>query len=255
VTTWGLVVIFVSSFFAGMVNSVAGGGTLLTFPTLVFLGINPIVANATNAVGLWPGSFAGMLGFRKDMVGTRHWIMLLIWPSIAGGAAGAILLLRTPTKVFSEIAPILVLLATFLLAVQDPISRRFGSPGSDHDAPRWTVGAIVGQFLVALYGGFFGAGIGIMMLATLGLLGLTDIHRMNGLKNLFAICINGVAAIYFIVSGAVLWPEALVMALGAVAGGFGGAGIAHRLGRTFVRRLVIAIGIVSSLALAIRLAV
>ena len=254
-TPWRFVVIFVASFLAGIVNSVAGGGTLLTFPTLVFLGINPIVANATNAVGLWPGSFAGMLGFRRDMVGTKRWVMLLIWPSLAGGALGAILLLRTPTKVFSAIAPILVLLATVLLAVQDPISRRFGTPGSDHEAPRWTAGAIVGQFFVALYGGFFGAGIGIMMLATLGLLGLTDIHRMNGLKNLFAICINGVAAIYFIVSGAVLWPEAAVMAVAAVLGGFGGAGIAHRLGRTFVRRVVIAIGIVSSLLLTVRLLV
>src|SRR5207247_2598379 len=111
---------------AGMVNAVAGGGTLLSFPTLVFLGVNPIVANATNTVGLWPGSFAGVLGFRRDMGGARRWAQLLLWPSLAGGVLGAVLLLRTPTHVFERIAPFLVLAATILLAGQEPLSRRFG---------------------------------------------------------------------------------------------------------------------------------
>jgi uncharacterized membrane protein YfcA len=248
-----LVLVFAISLLAGMVNSVAGGGTLLSFPTLVFLGVGPIAANATNTVGLWPGSFAGVLGFRKDMEGARRWALLLIWPSIAGGVLGAFLLLRTPTKVFSNLAPILVLLATVLLAMQDRIARRIGSPlGGELESGRWVVGAVVGQFLVSVYGGFFGAGIGILMLATLGLLGLTDIHQMNGVKNLFAICINGVAAIYFAVSGAIVWSVAAVMAVGAILGGFGGAGLAHRLGRTFVRRVVIGIGIASAVALAVR---
>ncbi len=251
---WRLMAVFVVSLVAGAVNAVAGGGTLLSFPTLVFLGVPPITANATNTLGLWPGSFAGVLGFRRDMRGTRRWVVLLIWPSLAGGIVGAVLLLRTPEDVFAAISPILVLTATVLLAVQDPITRRLGTPsGAEHGSPRWALAAVTVQFAVAVYGGFFGAGIGILMLAALGLLGLTDIHQMNGLKNTFAICINGVAAIYFAASGAVLWSVAAVMAVGAVLGGFGGAGIAHRMGRTFIRRVVIVIGIASAVALTIRL--
>jgi uncharacterized membrane protein YfcA len=248
------VVVFVASFLAGMVNSVAGGGTLLSFPTLIFLGIGPITANATNTVGLWPGSFAGVVGFRRDMRGTRRWVLLLIWPSIAGGIVGAFLLLHTPPDVFSAIVPILVLSATMLLAAQDTLTRWLGTPAAAaHDRPRWAMAAVGAQFAVATYGGFFGAGIGILMLAALGLLGLTDIHTMNGLKNLFAICINGVAAVYFVASGAVLWSVVVVMAIASILGGLGGAGIAHRMGRTFVRRVVIGVGIVSTVALTVRL--
>jgi uncharacterized membrane protein YfcA len=249
-----LIVVFVVSLAAGSVNAIAGGGTLLSFPTLVFLGVGPIAANATNALGLWPGSFAGLLGFRRDMAGARRWAVQLIWPSLAGGVLGAFLLLRTPADVFSAISPVLVLLATFLLAIQDRLARWIGLPADDGSTTRrWAAGAVAGQFAVAVYGGFFGAGIGILMLATLGLLGLTDIHQMNGLKNLFAICINGVAAVYFAISGAVVWSDAGIMAAGAILGGFGGAGLAHRLGRTFVRRVVIGIGISSAAALTIRL--
>jgi uncharacterized membrane protein YfcA len=245
-------VVFGVSIAAGMVNAVAGGGTLLSFPTLVFLGVNPITANATNALGLWPGSLAGVVGFRRDMTGARRWAMLLLWPSLAGGVVGAVLLLRTPSDVFERIAPFLVLVATVLLAVQEPVSRRLRGSASGHGSNRWTVVAVVAQFVVSVYGGFFGAGIGILMLATLGLMGLTDIHQMNGLKNLFAISINGVAAIYFAASGAVAWSVAATMAVGAVVGGLGGAGLAHRLGRTFVRGTVITIGVGSSVALAIK---
>ena len=243
---------------AGLVNAVAGGGTLLSFPTLVFLGVNPITANATNTLGLWPGSFAGVMGFRRDMAGARRWALLLLWPSLAGGILGAFLLLRTPSHVFERIAPFLVLAATTLLAVQEPVSRRFRrlgighGPNGSNGSNGWAVAAVAGQFVVATYGGFFGAGIGILMLATLGLMGLTDIHQMNGLKNLFAISINGVAAIYFAASGAVRWSVAATMAVGAIAGGLGGAGLAHRLGRGFVRTAVVAIGVGSSVALAVR---
>ncbi len=247
-----LAVVFGVSVAAGMVNAVAGGGTLLSFPTLVFLGVNPITANATNTVGLWPGSLAGVVGFRRDMVGVRRWALLLLWPSLAGGVLGAVLLLRTPSDVFERIAPFLVLVATILLAVQEPVSRRLRGSATGHGSNRWTVAAVAAQFVVSVYGGFFGAGIGILMLATLGLMGLTDIHQMNGLKNLFAISINGVAAIYFAASGAVSWSVAAAMAVGAVAGGLGGAGLAHRLGRGFVRGTVIAIGVGSSVALAVK---
>src|SRR5439155_24931542 len=168
------------------------------------------------------------------------------------GILGAFLLLRTPSQVFERIAPFLVLAATILLAVQEPVASRFRRLGIGHGSRGWAVAAVAGQFVVATDGGFFGAGIGILMLATLGLMGLTDIHQMNGLKNLFAISINGVAAIYFAASGAVRWSVVATMAVGAMAGGLGGAGLAHRLGRGFVRTAVVAIGIGSSVALAVR---
>lgn len=245
--------IFASAFAAGAVNSVAGGGTLISFPTLVWLGRNPILANTTNAVALWPGSLAGLYGFRREVRGSRFWVLLLTAPSIIGGIIGAILLLRTSTKTFSAIVPYLLLSATILLAAQEFITRklRLGeSAQKPHEASRaWLAGAVLFQFCVGVYGGYFGAGIGILMLAALGLLGLADIHQMNGLKNLLAFYINGIAAIYFAISGAVLWTDVFVMATGAMCGGFFGSGLARRLGRKVVRYVVVFIGLAMTIAL------
>ncbi|PYP85135.1 MAG: sulfite exporter TauE/SafE family protein [Blastocatellia bacterium AA13] len=242
-------IILLAGFVAGMINSVAGGGTLLTFPILVWLGRAPIPANATNAVAICPGSFASMIGFRREIRDSRRWLLLLGLPSAAGAVVGAILLLRTPPATFETLVPLLILGATILFAAQEPLIRLLRL---DPESPRsnaWWAGAIVFQFFVALYGGYFGAGMGILMLAALALLGLTDIHRMNGLKNFFAACINGVAAIYFIWRGSIIWPDAIVMIVGTIAGGYGGAGIARRLGRGFVRRAVVFIGLAMTLSL------
>jgi uncharacterized membrane protein YfcA len=237
---------------AGFVNSIAGGGSLLTFPTLVWVGIPPVLASATNTVGLWPGSFGGVVGFRRHLP-ERSVSVLLGIPSLAGGIIGAVLLLRTPQDVFEGLAPVLVLLATVLLAVQEPLAKKIirGSLVGERTA-RFATAAVVFQLLVGVYGGFFGAGIGIMMLAALAVLGLTDIHQMNGLKNLLAILINGVAAAYFITRGAVLWTDAILMAVASIAGGLGGAALANRLGRRLVRKAVIAIGIAASVSLLLK---
>ena len=163
-------------------------------------------------------------------------------------------MLKTPSATFSALAPYLILLATLLFSVQEPLTRRMkrdsvtGAP----PGPAWWTGAVCFQFLVAVYGGYFGAGIGILMLAALGLLGLTDIHRMNGLKNFLALLVNGLASAYFVWERAVSWPHALVMIVGAVGGGYGGAGLARRLGRTFVRRFVVFVGLAMALSLLIR---
>jgi hypothetical protein len=246
---WKPAVIFAAAFFAGAINSVAGGGTLVSFPALVWIGRDPILANATNAVALWPGSFASMVGFRRQIAGSLGWILMLGAPSLLGGALGAFLLLRTPSKTFSQLVPFLILAATLLIALQEPISRLFNRNPGDHPSPKWRAGAIAFQFLVAVYGGYFGAGIGILMLAALGLLGLSDIHRMNGLKNFFAFSINAVASIYFVVCGKVIWGDALLMAAGAVLGGYGGANLALRLGRKAVRAAVVAIGFLMAMSL------
>jgi hypothetical protein len=245
----------VAGLIAGMVNSVAGGGTLLSFPALVWIGVSPISANATNAVALWPGSLAGMFGFRKELGDVRRWMLILGPPSLIGAAAGAFLLLRTPPETFSIIVPYLIAAATVLFAAQEPIGRLLRSKSREvNDSPRraWWISAIVFQFFVAVYGGYFGAGIGILMLAALGLLGLTDIHQMNGLKGFFAVCINAVASAYFIWAAAVSWRHCLVMTVGAIAGGFGGAGLARKVGRTTVRRAVVAIGLALAVSLFLR---
>ncbi|HXK62083.1 MAG TPA: sulfite exporter TauE/SafE family protein [Acidobacteriota bacterium] len=246
---WDYPIILTVGVFAGMVNSVAGGGTLITFPTLVWLGRDPILANATNTLALWPGSVAGMLGFRRYLQGSRNWLVLLSIPSVLGGVFGAFLLLQTPSETFSYIVPYLILVATLLLALQEPLQHLLLTNRSHNETRLWWAGALFFQFLVAVYGGYFGAGIGIMMLAVLGLLRLTDIYQMNGLKNFFAFCINGVAAVYFAAAGSVSWVDATVMAVGAIAGGYGGASLAQKLGRRAVRFIAVGVGFAMTVSL------
>ncbi len=240
---------FAPWFAAGAVNSIAGGGTLLSFPTLIWLGRDPIVANATNAIALWPGSLAAMLGFRRELASAHRPALWLTAPSIVGGALGAALLLHTPSKVFGALVPYLILFATALFAAQRPITRALG-PRTLHGASRhsWLLAAGF-QLLVATYGGYFGAGMGIVMLAALALLGLADIHEANALKNLFAVCINGIAAALFVAGSAIDWPDAALMATGAIAGGFFGAELGRRLGREFVHRAVVTIGLAAALSM------
>lgn len=241
---------FAAAFAAGAMNSVAGGGTLLTFPTLIWLGLNSVSANATSTVAIWPGSLGGMVGYRRELKGVDSRLLWLAVPSLVGGITGALLLKFTPPAIFDKLVPWLILFATLLFLVQGPIQKRLGGGGAGQKhSLHWLAGAFVFQFLVAVYGGYFGAGIGILMLAALSILGIADIHQMNGLKNFFALCINGVAAIYFIVAGMVSWPFVLVMAVGAILGGVLGAGIARKLGRTFVRTVVICIGFGMALSL------
>jgi hypothetical protein len=232
-----------SSAGAGVMNAMAGGGTILTYPTLLFLGESPITANATSTVALWPGAAASMYGYRHEVGQYRDWLRTLFLPSLLGGALGAVLLLRTPPTVFARLAPFLILFATFLFALQGAVARWTGTAHVSSRTPGRIVAAWLYQFGVGIYGGYFGAGIGILMLAVLGFLGLSDIHAAHGIKNFFAMCINGIAAAYFIVRGAVDWPAALIMIVGAIAGGYGGARFARLIGRGKARAAVIVIGL------------
>ena len=243
-----------AAFVAGGINSVAGGGTLVTFPTLIWLGLPSVVANATNTVAIWPGSLGSLWGFRRELAATDRTMLWLVLPSLAGGITGAILLRLTPSHTFDRIIPFLILFATVLFTVQKPIQNWLGTHHEDrHRSPRWLVSAMLAQLMVGVYGGYFGAGIGIMMLTVLSVLGMTDILKMNALTSLYALCINGIAAVLFIYAHMVYWHYVLVMAVAAIAGGWGAAGVARRIGRTAVRRFVIVVGYTITVVLFIRI--
>jgi uncharacterized membrane protein YfcA len=247
-------IMFASAFVAGMMNSVAGGGTLITFPVLLWLGLDAKAANATSTVALWPGLFGGLWGFRREMENSRAILIRLGLTSVVGGAVGAMLLIITPSETFARMVPLLIFFATLLFMLQEPISRRLGTAAaSENPRARWWLGAIVFQFFSSIYGGYFGAGNGILMLAAMGLLGLHDIHRANGIKNFLGICINSAAVVGFGIAGLVYWPDALLMAVAAIAGGYFGARLARRAGRAFVRRTVIVIGLVIGVVMLWRL--
>ncbi|MDX2032948.1 MAG: sulfite exporter TauE/SafE family protein [Blastocatellia bacterium] len=246
--------LFAAAVAAGMINSVAGGGTLVTFPALVWAGYSPITANATNTLALVPGAWSGAYGYRRELATLPRRLLALLVPSVAGSLLGAFLLKRTPPGTFAALVPFLVLFATILFMVQEPVQRWLRTSEVTHHSitRNWLIGASFYQFLVAVYGGYFGAGIGILMLAVLGVMGLTDIHQMNGLKNVFGSTINAIAAIYFIFAGLIHWPAALLMAAGATLGGYGAVGIARRIGQKAVRRVVIAIGLGMAVSLFFR---
>jgi uncharacterized membrane protein YfcA len=246
-----LLAVVLISVIAGAMNAVAGGGTLLTFPALIGLGIPPLTANATSTVALWPGSASSFWGYRRELVGARRWAIGFALPSLFGGAVGALLLLATEEGTFSELVPWLVLGATVLFIGQTPLTawlrRRQAIEATDGTDRFPKPQLLFFQFLVGIYGGYFGAGAGILMLAALGLMGLTNIHRMNGLKNWGGLCFNAVAAITFAFSGLVNWPVALSMAVGAIGGGYLGSKSAQRVSQQTVRGIIVLIGLGSGI--------
>ncbi len=236
-----LLLLLIASFVAGAINAVAGGGTLLTFPSLLAAGVSPVMANATSTVALVPGSFGAFHRYRADMPDWRaEWLWMGV-PSLVGGGIGALIVVRAGDEIFARLVPWLILSASTLFLLQDPIRRALERRGAvEARSHRWA-GALF-QLLVSIYGGFFGAGMGILMLAALSVRGVRDVHYANGLKNLAAVCINGVAAISFAVLGKVRWPLALMMAVTALAGGVVGASLAKRAGQRAVRATIVVIG-------------
>jgi uncharacterized membrane protein YfcA len=236
---------FAAALLAGAVNSVAGGGTLISFPILVWLGLPSVVANATSAVGIWPGSLGSIWGFRRELSRADPRMRVLVIPSLAGGAAGALLLRATTTATFDALVPFLVLFATVLFAVRGPIRARLRrrAVGAEARGPRRRGLGILAALAVAVYGGYFGAGMSIMNLSMLGMLGMTDLLEMNALTSLLSLCVNGVAIALFAAAGLVHWPVAVAMAAGALLGGYGAAGVARRIGQRALGRFVVAVGL------------
>ena len=233
---------------AGVINSVAGGGTLLTFPALALsLGENAeaaVVANATSTTALFPGSLASVWGYRREFRGTAHWIRWLLGPSIFGGLLGSWLVVVLPARLFQLLVPWLILTATLLFLSQPWIARRTGI-GRHHDrpSPATVWGLVVFQFCVGVYGGYFGAGIGILMLSALALMGVDNIHTMNALKSLLGAVMNGLSVFVFMWQQKIHWPYALPMLVASTIGGWLGASVARRLDGRLIRRTVVAIGL------------
>lgn len=302
------IVLFIAAMLGGVLNSVAGGGSFISFPALIFTGVPPINANATNTVALWPGSVASTGAYRKELASQNRVIMLVLSiTSLIGGILGAILLLKTSQATFVHLIPYLLLLATLLFTFSGPIMTRLrarkrnidtrpASPSEEDEAssnpstgsntvpvrvsgqddtsteqatasanavspvpvekgselpskpqfvrPSWLAlsGIALLQLIIATYGGYFGGGIGILMLASLGLMGMENIHEMNGLKTFLTGFINGVAVIAFAIAGKVYWLQAILMVVGAIVGGYAGAYYARQLDPRLVRGFVILVG-------------
>jgi uncharacterized membrane protein YfcA len=240
-TAIGAATIFGSAILGGAINVLVGGGSFITFPTLLAFGIPPIAANATNTVGLWPASLAGAWALRQEIYDQqRQRLAVLGAISIVGGLVGAWLLLRIPTLTFVHLLPYLMGVATLLFAFGKQLTPRLRKV--DADPLRVTALHAVLQFPIAVYGGFYGGGVGIMMMAGMAVAGMEDMVAMNALKNLLTALVNGTAVLLFAYAGAVEWPAALVMVTGAVLGGYAAGRVAKRIDPAIVRACVIALG-------------
>jgi len=233
---------------AGIVNAIAGGGTLLTFPALLAAGIPAVPANATNTVALFPGQMASSWAYRSHLADERRRAVTLAVPSLAGGLLGSILLMKLPASVFEHAVPWLIVFACAVLALQGQIKRLLtGMRHADHPAVLWFI-----QLLVGIYGGYFGAGIGIIMLAAMGVFIPSSIQHANALKVLLSLLINGIAAVYFLFAGAVLPAQAILMAIASIVGGFIGAALAQRLPPAGMRGFAILVGLYAAVRIMLR---
>ncbi|WP_313074480.1 sulfite exporter TauE/SafE family protein [Melaminivora sp.] len=238
-----LALLLVAAFVAGALNAVAGGGSFLTLPALVFTGVPPVVANATGTVALLPGYAAGAWGFREDMAAPPGLSMrTTVLLSLIGGSAGAALLLVTSDAAFNKIVPWLLLVATALFAFGPQLRQWAGSGAQGGAASPLKAGA--GMLVVAIYGGYFNGGLGILLLALFGLLGQTQLNAMNGMKNLVSALLTAIAVVIYAAGGKVFWYQALIMMVAATAGGYGGARLARRLPPAVLRWGIVATGLV-----------
>jgi uncharacterized membrane protein YfcA len=235
--------LFLAAFLGGALNSVAGGGSFIALPALLLAGVPPVSANATTTFAMWPGSVASVVAYRREMTGAWARVLRLGVVSLAGGLTGGLLLVKTSDESFMRLLPWLMLLAAATFTFGGRMTawarrRRPAAAPSSPQVPLWTLPL---QLLIATYGGYFGGGMGIMMLAAMAVAGMTDMHEMNGLKSLLAVAINGVALAAFIVDGAISWAPGMVMVAGGITGGYVGASMARRVSGPAVRVVVITV--------------
>ena len=250
--TW--IVLFVAAVLAGALNAVAGGGSFLSFPALLFVGVPPISANTTSTAALLPGVFASISGYREDFPKAAKFVAWLSAASLIGGLAGAVLLLRTPEADFKRLIPYLLGFATLTFVLSKRLSEWMGR--DEHQvaapSPRALAGLSAAQLVISVYGGYFGGGIGILMLATLGLMGMRNIHAMNAVKTVLAAIINTVSFVTFVFARNIVWPYAAVMIVGSTIGGYFGARYVRRFDQSLVRGFITAVGIVMTVYFFVR---
>ncbi|MGA2004415.1 MAG: sulfite exporter TauE/SafE family protein [Terriglobales bacterium] len=236
-----IVFLFFAGALGGALNAVAGGGSFIAFPALLFTGVAPIAANATNTVALWVGVTASTGAYRKHLDISRRIMIPLAITSVIGGIAGAYLLLHTPAQTFLRVLPWLMLGATLLFIFGGRLARHGNGLAADISTSSLVFASIF-ELIVAVYGGYFGGGVGILNLAMLAVIGMTDIHAMNALKVVLGGIINGIAVITFVVARAVVWKQGVIMILGAILGGYLGAHYAQKLPGSWIRAFVIVVG-------------
>lgn len=240
--------IAVGAFLAGGINAIAGGGSFFSFPALLAVGVPPVMANASNTVALWPASLASAWAYRHEAMRHKKWALILMGVSLVGGITGGLLLLATSNAAFSILIPWLLLVATLLFAFSGQVQRIVGwvkarlGAATQAEAPPGSIGGAVFQLVVAIYGGFFGAGLGILTLASLSIQGFKDIQELNALKNVASAVNYTVAAATFIIAGAISWPHTLMMLVTAIIGGYAGAALARKLSALWLRRAVVTVG-------------
>lgn len=256
-TLINILLMFVAAVLGGTLNGVAGGGTFLTLPSLIYAGVLPVQANATSTTALWPGSAAATWALRKELLRQNKRLLVVLGiTGFVGGAAGALLLIFTPQSTFVLLIPYLLLLATVLFAISPRVNalvkqraavrqkERATEKVSSRPSWRSLTGIAILELIIAIYGGYFGGGIGILTLAVLGLIGIEDLNEMNAVKNTLVACINGVAIVLFIAFGIIVWANALVMIVGAIIGGYGGVYFARKIDQRIVRGFVLLVGVV-----------
>ena len=248
-TALDIALIVLGGFAAGAANAIAGGGTFFSFPALLAVGVPPVVANASNSVALWPGSVAGAWAYRAELARFSGSLWPMVLASLVGGVAGCLLLLAAGDARFSALIPWLLAFATLLFAFSPQLSsvmQAFRARGQAAGGAATPHNNVLVQLLVSVYGGFFGAGMGILMMASLAISGHKDVQEINALKNLLSSVVYSVTVVTFIIANAVSWPHTLIMLTAASLGGYGGARVARSLQGPWLRRVVIAVGAVLS---------
>jgi len=230
---------------AGSINGAAGGGSLVSFPALLAMGYPSLTANVTSTVGIWPGYLGGVAGYRTELQGQKERFRSLAVVTITGAVSGSVLLLVTPTKVFSAVVPWLILFACALLGFQPLLAKRLAASGHGHGSPLLQVGT----FLAATYGAYFGAGLGVVLLAVFGLFIDDELVRLNGLRGAIALLVNTLAMLVYVAVADVAWAAAGILAATSLFGGYGGARFARKLSPKVLRGLVISFGVAASVRL------
>ncbi len=244
-TLWEGLAVLAAGAGAGTINVIVGSGTLITFPVLLALGLPPVTANVSNTLGLVPGSVSGAIGYRRELAGQRGRLLRLGTAAVLGGLLGAFLLTRLPSQAFAAIVPVLILLALVLVVVQPRVAKAVAARSSAGAAQDGSPALVAGIFLTGIYGGYFGAAQGVLMLALMGMLLRDDLQRMNAAKNVLAVLVNGVAAVFFLFTATIDWTAALLIAVGSTLGGVLGARIGRRLPPVAMRAVIVVVGLVA----------